>query len=207
MTVSSLRSVTLMATALLVMGGCAVPGKGEPGVAAEYRDRVITEDDVTAIRTGFDDLHTWVDAGEDLTLLLIGPEVVATAEQHELGMTDDEVRSAANLWVSFVEGPWAEPSPGAKEIVRVVMSIFLLMEEPSGEGLEALFKLARDVEAHTVASPKYGEFTLTSFAESISAIIQYTEENQTGLGPAEFIVFKEVNGFSAMDGPDWISGG
>lgn len=202
-----MRAVALVAAVLCVVGGCAVPGKGDPGVAATYRDRVITEDDIASIHSGFEDLSTEVDVGEDLTLLLIGPAVIEAAERRGFSLTDDEATTAANLWVSFLQGTWVEPTTEVKEIVREVKAIAFLMDIPSGTGLEALEDVVKEVEANTVANPRYGDFTLVNFLGSLDSIYQYIDQNQADLGSSAFIMFKDVNGFSVAYDPDWISGG
>jgi len=207
MTFSRLRRVALVLVAALALGGCGVPGKGDPGVVATYRDRVITDRDITAVYNALDDLCAHPHAGEDLTLLLLGPEVVAIADELGLGMTDEQLLDVSDLWIAY----WSQGRSGctvtadAVEVVRIVEAINLLMHD--ADGVTALFGLVQDIEAYATISPRYGDFTLESFTESVHAISAFIEENELMLSAAQFSAWKDVNGFDMADQPDWISGG
>ena len=208
MKISRFRALALVTVAALVLGGCAAPGQGQPGVAAVFHDRVITNANIEALRAGLNDLYSGPNAGEDVTLLLIGPEVVALADQLGLGLTDAQLKSEAELWIAYATQGQVTPttiSPGAIEIVRVVEAINLLMHNADGE--LALIKLVTDVEANTVASPRYGKFTLKNFTTSIAAISKYIDDNSQGLAGAEYTQWKDVNGFDVTNTVDWISNG
>jgi hypothetical protein len=208
MTFSPLRTLALVAAALLALGGCAVPGMGEPGVAAVYRDRIVTDGDITSIRHAMDDLYSGPNSGEDLTLLLIGPEVIAIADQLDLSLTDDQLLEQAGIWITYAtEGQVTDlgVTPGALEVVRIVEDVNLLMHDP--DGLIALTGLVQDIEDNSTISPRYGDFTLENFSNSVATISKYITENETGLSFAQFVVWKDINGFVMTNQPDWISGG
>lgn len=207
MTANPLRSLPLIAVALLALAGCAVPGKGEPGVVAVYHDREITDADITAIRLGMNELCSGPNSGEDLTLLLLGPEVVALAEDLGYGMTDEQLATQAEIWVSYENDPLClntELTTGALEVVRVVQYVAILMHEV--DGTLALIELVTDIDENATVSPRYGDFTLESFIDTIRVIEQDISDNTLVYGPAQFVAWKEINGFSVTDQPDWISG-
>lgn len=208
MTLSRFRAVALVATALLVLGGCAVPGKGEPGVVATYRDRVITDSDITTVQLSLNDLYSGPNAGEDLTLLLMGQDAVAIADELGYGQTDQELLDMAGIWIAYAtKGQVTDikVTPRAIEVVRVVEAINLLMHDP--DGLIALTALVKDIEENSTISPRYGAFTVAAFGDSVDSISKFITKNEIDLSIAQFSVWKDVNGFVMTDQPDWISGG
>ncbi|MCJ7826962.1 MAG: hypothetical protein MUP36_01800 [Demequinaceae bacterium] len=151
MTFMKFRGLVVTAAALLILGGCAVPGKGEPGIAAVYHDRVITEADISAVRLGLNELESGPNAGEDLTLLLIGPQVVAFAEDLGYGMTDEQIQTRADQWISMVtKGRTlnATITSGGGEVVRVIESMSLIMHDADGQ--LALIRLVQDIEKNAM---------------------------------------------------------
>ncbi len=205
MTLSRLRPVALVGALVLVLTGCAVPGEGTPGVAATYRDRVITDADVNGIYTALDVLYSRPHPGEDLTLLLIGPGVVNIARTLGEDLTDQQARQDALLWMSSQQGAQVEPTPAVLEVVREVRAIAVIIHDP--DGLIDLLNLVTDVQDNTVASPRYGTFTLDNFSSSIQDVSDFIATEGPGLGPAEFIAYRNVDGFTAEARPDWIAGG
>lgn len=217
MTVSRVRLIAVAALSLLIVGGCSVPGKGDPGVVAVYRGNVITEDNVLALdKVMSGELLAPPIAGEDLTLLLIGPQVVACAEQHGYGeyLTNDALASRARQWVSYTKQ--GRPidvtvTPDGLGVVRVVEAINLLMHDP-GDGFICLFAVLQDVEENAVISPRYGDFTMEAFSESIRDIDDYIQAHETELSFAQFLFWKGVDGFGLVEEgpvlakrPEWIS--
>jgi len=189
----------------LVLTGCAVPGGGSPSVAAIYRDRVITTADVDDLFVTLDALGSQPDPGQDLTLLLIGPEAVTIAESLGVSISDDIARQDALMWM-YVEGSdLAEPTPAMLEVTREVLAIAVIASDPQGS--VALMNLVQDVQANTVANPRYGTFTLDNFSSSIQDISDFLMQGGSSLGPAEFIAFMDVDGFSTGARPEWMPGG
>lgn len=187
----------------LALAGCAVPGEGRPGVAATYGDRVVTAADVDRIYGALDDLYSRPHPGEDLTLLLIGPGALEIAKDNGYVPTDATLREDALLWMAAQQGDAVEPSPAVIEVVGYVRAIAFDMHD--ADGLIALVELAQDVEANTIASPRYGVFTFDNFSTSINDISTYLTTASTGLGPAVFLAYKDVDGFAAQTLPEWIS--
>jgi hypothetical protein len=189
----------------LVLTGCAVPGEGSPSVAAIYRDRVITNADVDDLSVTLAALGSQPDPAQDLTLLLIGQEAVTIAESLGVSISDDIARQDALLWM-YVEGSdLTEPTPAVLEVTREVLSIAVIASDPQGS--LALMSLVQDVQANTVANPRYGTFTLEHFSSSIQDISDFLTQGSSHLGPAEFVAFVNVDGFSAGARPEWITGG
>jgi hypothetical protein len=205
MTLSPLRTLAFVGALTLVLTGCAVPGEGAPGVAAVYRDRVITTADVNDLYTALDALYSRPHPGEDLTLLLIGPEAVTIAESLGVNLSDAVARRDALLWMSSQQGDLVEPTPAVLEVAREVWAISYLINDP--DGLGALILLIQDVAANTVTSPRYGTFTLEGFSTSIGEISDFLATNGSGLGPAQWVAYRNVDGFTAEAVPDWLTGG
>ncbi len=210
MTVSRFRFFAVAALSLLILGGCAVPGKGEPGVLAEYHDYVITDDDITAIQDAMDELFSGPNAGEDLTLLLIGPAVVGFAEQigYKDDLSDEAIAERARQWVAYASqgqvGETTVTSAGLR-VVRYVYALNLVMHDANGT--LALINLVEDIEENAVFSPRYGDFTMEYFSASIQAISDYIAAHSTELSFAQFVMWKDINGFNLNERPEWISGG
>jgi hypothetical protein len=201
------RLLALGAAAVLALSGCATPGNGDPGVATTYRDRVITQADVTEVEAILRDLGSPTHPGEALTLLLIGPEAVAIAQDLGVEFTEAGLRADALMWMSAMKAPQVEPSPEVLELILQVRSIAYLMNDQEGDGVTQMIALVTDIQENSTTSPRYGNFTLKNFAESKSEIDEFVVENQQGLLGAIFLAYKDVDGFSAISRPEWISGG
>lgn len=204
MVVSRVR-VAVAIAGVLLLGGCAVPGKGEPGVVATYRGHVITDDDITALHNAMDELFSAPNVGEDLTLLLIGSEVVAIAEDVGYDLSEEHVEDRAQAWVSYAtwgQGGQVTLSSAAFEVVKVVEALNLVVHD--ADGTLALVALVQDIEDNGVFSPRYGDFTLDNFSESVGAISDFITTYETELSIAEFTAWRNINGFSVTR-PDWVS--
>jgi hypothetical protein len=205
MTLSRLQPLALAGALVLLLSGCSVSGDGAPGVAAIYRDRVVTNDDVNQIYSALDTLYSRPHPGEDLTLLLIGPEAVSIAQSLGVDLSDPIARQDALLWMSAQQGAQVEPDATVLEVTREVRAIAYIINDP--DGLVALLRLVQDVEENTIASPRYGTFSLENFSDSIGEISDYLANDGPALGPAQFIAYRNVDGFTAEAPPEWFAGG
>jgi hypothetical protein len=207
MTVSRLRPLAVAVVTLIVLGGCAVPGKGEPGVAAEYRGNVITDQNITELRDVMgDELYSAPQAGEDLTLLLVGPDAVTFVEQLGYDLSDDYVAGRAQQWISYSSKGQindAVVTPACLAVVRVVDALNIMMHD--ADGLLALRSLVSDIEQNATFSPRYGDFSMENFSASIQAISDYIDQHETELSFAQFTLWQRVNGFNLSARPEWVS--
>lgn len=187
----------------LLLAACAVPGQGTPGVAATDGDRVITVADTVVVEDALRTLHDGPHPGETLTLLLLEPEVREAARSLGFAITDAQLRNDGQLWLAMRQADTNIPL-GAQElrVIRMVREMTYLVTTEGGfdELLRILQRLEDDVEA----SPRYGDFTVQSFANAFELILSDFATRQAELGPAIFVLFKDVNGFDAMANPGWV---
>ena len=149
------RVVAVLAT--LVLAACAVPGQGDPGVAATYGDRVVTNQQVLDYDQAFADLGTPATGpGVALTLLLLGPEVIAAAEDRGFTVTDDEAMIAAKAWMRYADRD-GTPTSDALDVVRAELALIELLTTDAG--FAALEEITRGIEDDAVISPRHGAFT------------------------------------------------
>lgn len=190
--------------AALALSACAVPGQGDPGVAATYGDRVVTNEQVVAMSKGYADLGTAPSgAGEALTMLLIGPDLVAEAERLGMTASDTKLQRAAEKWIAYNE-QGGTVTPEALELVRDLLAVFYLLT--STEGIAVLEQAALDAEEGVVASPRYGPFTRAQYSITVNQGITDVVAAGDTLGALAFTPFQQVNGFAGAV-PTWVSGG
>ena len=206
MTVKRTRAAVAAAVlSILTLAGCAVPGLGEPGVAVEYGDRVVTYGDLEMVASALDGLGSIDNPGEAATLALLGPSAVEIAAAYGFEYDDDSMRSQALLWQSAEQRQTqTEPTEDMKLVVFWVLALTFC--HFSEEASEELFAVIEDVEATAVTSPRVGEFTAQNYLTALSQV--GTEYNNRGaeFGPAAFIFFANLNGFySALPPTDWTS--
>src|SRR5450759_1225085 len=104
--------------ATLALSACAVPGQGDPGVAATYGDRVVTNQQVLDMNQAYTDLGTSSAAvGAPLTLLLVGPDLVAEATRLGMNLSDEKVQTAAESWIAYNKNG-GTVTPEALQLVR-----------------------------------------------------------------------------------------
>ena len=146
-------SVAVAALATLALAACAVPGQGDPGVAATFGDRVITNQQVLDYGQAFVDLGTPATSpGVPLTLLLLGPEVISAAEEQGDTVTDVEVKIAARTWMHYTDRD-GTPTADALEVVRTELALIQLLT--TDEGFAALEEITRGVENDAVIGPQW----------------------------------------------------
>lgn len=202
--VSRLRLTALALAATISLTACGAPGHGDPGVAAVYRDKVITQDDVFAVSDALDGLYQSPHPGEALTLILIGPGAVAIAEEAGFVLSDQDLISNAAAWQLASKGLSTTPTRTQIELIRVTQSLEYINSE--AELIPKLIALAQDIEANTVASPRTGQFLFVNFGATMGEAATLELELEGQLVPG-FIAYKDVDGFTAEERPDWISGG
>ncbi len=205
MTVLRRRIVGAIAVfAALALSACAVPGQGKPGIAATYGDRVVTNQQVLDMSRAYVDLGTAPkSAGEPLTMLLLGPDLVAEAENMGMNLTDDKVENAAEDWIAYNQNG-GTVTPEVLELVRDLYSLFYLFA--STDGVAILEKAGADAEAGVVASPRYGAFTSAQYIKTVNAGLNDVIAGKAALGDLLFVPFKQVSGFASVS-PTWVSGG
>lgn len=190
--------------AVLALSACAVPGQGDPGVAATYGDRVVTNEQVVAMSKAYADLGTAPSgAGQALTMLLIGPDLVAEAERLGMNASDAKLQKAAEKWIAYNQ-QGGTVTPEGLEFVRDLFAVFYLMT--STEGIAVLEKAGLDAEAGVVASPRYGEFTRAQYSTTVNGGITDIVAAGDTLGDLKFTPFQQVSGFAGAV-PTWVSGG
>jgi hypothetical protein len=195
-------AVAVLAT--LALSACAVPGQGEPGIAATYGDRVVTNQQVLDMSQAYEDLGTVSSApGEPLTMLLLGPDLVAEATRLGMPLTDEKVQTSAEDWIAYNK-VGGTVTPAALELVRDLYSLFYLFT--STDGIAVLEKAGTDAAAGVVASPRYGTFTLPQYVQTVNTAYNDAIVGQTSLKGLLFTPFKQVSGFAGAS-PTWVSGG
>jgi hypothetical protein len=195
-------AVALLAT--LALSACAVPGQGDPGVAATYGDRVVTNQQVLDMGQTYADLGTASNAvGEPLTMLLLGPDLIAEAEKLGMVVSDDELATKAQAWIDSNQ-KGGTVTPETLELVHDLSAvIYLLM---STDGIGVLEQAGIDAEAGIVASPRYGSFTRAQYAKTINAALNEIAASEVGPDEPLFASFRQVSGFAGVV-PTWVSGG
>ena len=190
--------------AVLALSACAVPGQGDPGVAATYGDRVVTNEQVVAMSKAYADVGTAPSgAGEALTMLLLGPDLVAEAERLGMNASDAKLQKAAEKWIANNQ-QGGTVTPEALELVRDLLAVYYLLT--STDGIAVLEQAGRDAEAGVVASPRYGEFTVAQYSATVNGGINDVVAGKSSLGELVFTAFRQVNGFASAV-PTWVSGG
>lgn len=186
---------------VLTLAGCAVPGLGEPGVAVQYGDHVVTNDDIADVTAALNELYSPPHPGEPLTLAMIGPEAVEIAADYGYEPTEADLRNDALLWQSLQEQPQKAVSDDALEVVRWVRAISYCMveEQPAAEFADVL----KDIEANSTSSPRSGDFQWDKFLVSVQSIQTELNNRADELGAAYFTVFKDVNGYYSGTAPEW----
>jgi hypothetical protein len=190
--------------ATLAISACAVPGQGDPGVAATYGDRVVTNQQVLDMSQGYADLGTASSgAGAPLTMLLIGPDLIAGAEKLGMVVSDDKLNSVAEEWIAF-NRRGGTVTPAALELVRDLLAVLYLSR--SADGIAVLEQAGIDAEAGVVASPRYGSFTRTQYVTTVNGGFSDVDKGKEAMGDLLFVPLKEISGFAGAS-PTWISGG
>jgi len=196
------RAVTLLA--VLVTTACAVPGQGSPGAAASYGDREVADQQVIDLSRGYLDLGTSAATpGAPLTLLLLGPEIIDTAEGLGFTTSDADVKAKAEAWIAF-DGNGGEATPAALEITRDAMALDFLLR--IDDGAAAVQKLGYDAEPAITANPRYGTFSGDAFWASVASVVNKGVGASTDIGTWYFTVLGELSGFTATS-PGWVSTG
>jgi len=204
--VRRLIAATVTAAALTV-SGCAVPGQeADPGVAAQYDARTLTNAQVNDV------YQAWVVDTEGaevptqrrsiITIELMAPQLVVAAEEAGYPISDDQALTYAIQWIRFAGIEEGEPSQQLVETVRAIFALAVLaVVEPE---LETLRQIAQDVEDNAVFSPRSGEFSTETFLTSVTSALDYAASQN--LGPFFFTAFVNVNGLVEPASP-WIDRG
>ena len=109
------------------------------------------------------------------------------------------------MWMaaSGVSGE-AEPTPGMIDVVRVVHTFHALAgTEP---GAAAIIEDLKSIAANAQVNPLYGDFRYERFMDSANALDQSQQDMRTKLGPASYLVFRDVSGFDANAQRNWMVG-
>jgi hypothetical protein len=195
-------AVAILAT--LALSACAVPGQGDPGVAATYGDRVVTNQQVLDMNQAYVDLGTASSgAGEPLTMLLLGPDLISEANNLGMVMSDEKLTTAAREWIAYNQHG-GTVTPESLELVHDLYALFYLLTSTNGNAV--LEQVGSDAQAGVVASPRYGAFTSAQYIQSINAGINDVVAGKATLGDLLFVPLKQVSGFAGPS-PTWISGG
>ncbi len=190
--------------ATLALSACAVPGQGEPGVAATYGDRVVTNQQVLDMSQAYADLGTASSgAGEPLTMLLLGPDLVAAAEKLGTPISDTKLQTAAQEWIAYNKNG-GTATPEALELVHYLLAFYYLLTSP--EGATVLNQAGIDAEAGVVASPRYGSFTHAQYVKTVNSGLNDVVAGKASLGDLLFVPFKQTSGFAGAS-PTWVSVG
>jgi hypothetical protein len=197
-------SGAVVALATLTLAACAVPGQGNPGVAATYGDRVVTNQQVLDMSQAYADLGTAPSGvGEPLTMLLLGPDLIAEAEELGLVVSDATLQNAAENWIAHNERG-GTVTPEALTLVHDLLAVFFLLT--TYEGIAVLEQAGIDAEAGVVASPRYGAFTNAAYYATLLKGYNEVAADPGALGVLLFVPLGQVSGFTG-EVPSWISGG
>ncbi len=202
--VSQRIAIAVAALATLTLSACAVSGQGDPGVAATYGDRVVTNQQVLDYGKVFVDFGTPATGpGVALTLLLLGPDLLSAAQEHGFTVTDDEVTIAARVWARY-GGQDGDPTPGMLAIAREELALIHLLKTDAG--FAAVQEITRNVEDSAVISPRYGAFSGARFEQTIVAALNEAISKELGTARVLFAAFYQLDGFTQPI-PAWVSGG
>lgn len=199
----AIRAVLLLLVAASATA-CAVPGQGQPGIAATYGDVVITNQEVIDARAALAALGTYTGRpGEPLTLLLLGDEFIAAAADRGFEPTPATIAQGALLWKAANLTDLTAPSDLEMRIVEIVQSVTFLAYVDGG--LAEIDRIGAEAARGIVASPRYGPFTEEALhASLVNALTDATDRSEELQG-AFFLVFKQVSGFADAP-PSWIHG-
>jgi hypothetical protein len=202
--VSRRISGAVIALATLALAACAVPGQGNPGVAATYGDTVVTNQEVLDYDQAFVDLGTpAISTGVSVTLLLLGPTVISVAEEQGFTVTDDEAMIAAKAWMRHA-GRDGTPTPDALEVVRAELALIQLLTTETG--FAALEEITQGIEDDAVISPRHGTFTKERLDATLTDALEQVIRESLGSKRLIFVAFFRVDGL-ANELPLWISVG
>ena len=194
----------LAVLATLATSACAVPGQGDPGVAATYAGRVVSEQQVLDMSQAYADLGTTSGGvGAPLTMLVLGPDLIAAAEKLGMAISDDKLKSKAQEWIDYNRNG-GKVTPAGVELVHDLLAVYYLMS--STDGIAILEKAGLDAETGVVASPRYGVFTQVQYTKTVNAGINDIVAGKTSLGDLVFTPFRQISGFAGAS-PTWVSGG
>jgi len=186
----------------LAMAGCAVTGQpANPGTAATFDGRTITNDDVSRYVDAFNGLNVAVDPGAVVTLLLLQPAIEQSASEVGIMWVQDDLTFEARKWIASQRGAQTEVTDDMRDVVRLVRTLVLLLTgQDTAQGLaDEIQKL----DATAVASPMYGEFTVDNFLQSLQAAFE-RQQNETTLADVSYLVFKDVSGFAPAASQPWM---
>ncbi len=196
------RALTVLAT--LALAACAVPGQGDPAVAATLGDRVVTNAQVQEYTDAFFELGDAVTSpGVPLTFLLLGPDLISRAEDLGFVLEDSQVANIAQAWMTF-DNKEGTATPVALDLVRQSLALYFLLT--SDAGFAAVQDLAKAAEQSVVVNPRYGAFSAVQFNTTIGTAGQSAIQKQGSSDQVLFFVeFYQVDAFQGGV-PDWISG-
>ncbi|MDN4474105.1 hypothetical protein [Demequina zhanjiangensis] len=203
---SDKRRVSLAATAVLAastLAGCAVPGQGDPGVAAEGAGVTVTLEEVQSYSEGLLDIGILDNADWALTLALFHDAAIDEAADLGMAWSDDEIAADIEAWAEVIGYPDADTSPEAIEVTHTAKAIGFLAT--SEEGSAFLSDMANELEADSVSSPRFGDFTAAAFFDSLSQAASSASDNVGTIGETVYVVFVAITGYAdAASAPDWF---
>src|SRR5512143_1901801 len=116
--------------ATLAVSACAAPGQGDPGVAATYGDRVVTNQQVVDMGQAYASLGVASGgAGGPLTLVLLGPDLIAEAEKLGMNASDEMVKRSTQDWIDYNKSG-GTVTPAAVELVHDLLAFYYLLTIP-----------------------------------------------------------------------------
>ncbi|WNM25046.1 hypothetical protein RN607_02815 [Demequina capsici] len=193
-------SVILAASTL---AGCAVPGQGDPGVAAEGAGVTVTLAQVQEYGSGLTDLGIVDQSDWALTLALVHDAVIKEAADLGDAWSDDQISTDIDSWLTTIGYADGTASPAAIDVVRTAKALDQLAT--SQEGATFLSDLATRLETESISSPRFGDFTATTFFSSLTNAANTASSNASSVGDSVFIVFVAVTGFAdAGATPSWF---
>ena len=187
----------------LALAGCAVTGQpANPGTAATFDGRTVTNEDVSRWVTAFNDLNVAVDPSAVLTLLLLQPTIEESASDAGILFVKDDLTFEARKWIASQRGDQADVTDDMRDVVRLVRTVVILLNGADTAG--GLAEAIQRIEAEAVVSPMYGKFTMEQYVESLQTAFA-REQNEASLADVSYLVFKDVSGFTPTAEQPWMT--
>ncbi|WP_084125643.1 hypothetical protein [Demequina sp. NBRC 110054] len=191
------------AAAALTLAGCALPGQGSPGVAAETPEVTVTLDEVQEYCDGLLDVGISCQSDWALTLALVHDSAIEKSSELDGAWSDDEITADIDEWLETIGYTDGSATPEAIDVIRTAKAVSNLAT--TEEGATFLSDTAVSLEEDVVSSSRFGDFTADTFIASIAAAADTATNNASSIGDTVYVVFAAITGFAdAGTDPEWL---
>lgn len=194
------RAAVLAAALITVtLTACAPPGQpGNPGVAATYEDKDVTNQDVDAI------YQAWLDGtqGTDvanrrqiLTIELLRDDLLAKCKEAGYPVTWNLAQAQANQWIVF-KGQKGTATDPMIEATQGILALYVVANlDPT---LGDLKEISENVEKSAEVSPRSGVYDTATLLDSVHKAMQSAEDQQLG-SQFSYTEYQNVSAFTDED--------